>query len=169
MNRTLQDRLVKALRQANISDLSSANSYLEREFLDGFNAKFSKPPALSTDGHRELSTDQDLLRELSIHEERVVQNDWTVRWQNGFLQLARASKVHPKQRITVCSQLDGRLRLFAGDRELSYSTSRTEPASHSKPRKRAGPPKSNQGQKPSASHPWRGKSGSISSVGGTPA
>ena len=169
MNRTLQDRLVKALRQAQISDLSAANSYLASEFLEAFNAKFSKPPVQSLDGHRVLSDDQDLLRELSIQEERVVQNDWTVRWKNGFLQLPRESDVQPKQRIIVCSQMDGRVRLFAGDRELSYSTNRTQPKSPNPPIKRPGPTKSNQGQKPAASHPWRGKAGSITSGSAAPA
>ena len=47
MNGTLQDRLVKALRQKQISDLSTANSFLAAEFLDAFNAKFSKSPVQS--------------------------------------------------------------------------------------------------------------------------
>lgn len=162
MNRTLQDRLVKALRQANVSDLSAANSYLDSHFLEAFNAKFTKTPVQPTNGHRPLSNEQDLLYELSIHEERIVQNDWTVRWQNGFLQLPRNSGVHPKQRITVCSQLDGRVRLFEGDRELTYSTNRTEPPPPPKAPKNTRQVKSNQGQKPSGTHPWRGKAGRIS-------
>jgi len=40
MNGTLQDRLVKALRRAGISDLDSANRFLE-EFLDSLNARFT--------------------------------------------------------------------------------------------------------------------------------
>ena len=161
MNGTLQDRLVKALRQKRISDLSTANSYLEAEFLDAFNAKFSKTPEQSLDGHRPLSAEQDLNRTLSVQEERVVQNDWTVRWQNGFLQLRRNCGVEPKQRVVVCSQLDGRVRIFTSDRELDYGTSRTEPPTPPKPKKGSALPKSNQGQKPPASHPWRGKAGRI--------
>jgi hypothetical protein len=161
MNGTLQDRLVKALRQKRISDLSTANSYLEAEFLDAFNAKFSKTPVQSLDGHRPLSAEQDLNRTLSVQEERVVQNDWTVRWQNGFLQLRRNCGVEPKKRVVVCSQLDGRVRIFTSDRELDYGTSRTEPPTPPKPKKGSALPKSNQGQKPPASHPWRGKAGRI--------
>jgi hypothetical protein len=112
MNGTLQDRLVKALRRAGISDLGSANRFLVETFLPEFNAKFSRAPAKQTDLHRALPA-EDLLRVLSIQEERVVQNDWTVRWDNGILQLPRlaASLVQPKQRVLVCQQLDGRLRL----------------------------------------------------------
>jgi transposase len=156
MNGTLQDRLVKALRQRGISDLASANEFLEREFLAPFNAKFGKPAAQPADVHRAVPREMDLARVLAVHEERVVQNDWTVRWQNGFLQLGRASGVQPKDRVEVCVQLDGRVRLFAGERELSYGTTRREPRPAPRPRS-PGPPKSSQGQKPSAKHPWRGK------------
>jgi hypothetical protein len=156
MNRTLQDRLVKALRRHKISDLASANRFLEEEFLEPFNAKFGVPPAAAADLHRAVPADVDLLRILSVQEERVVQNDWTVRWKNAYLQLPRGSQVQPGAEVQVCEQLDGRVRVFAGDRELIWSATRSEP---SRPRRavpqRRGPPKSNQGLKPSARHPWR--------------
>src|SRR5262249_12256201 len=43
-NGTLQDRLVKALRRRGISDLESANAFLEEEFLAEFNARFTVKP-----------------------------------------------------------------------------------------------------------------------------
>ena len=156
MNGTLQDRLVKALRQRGISDLTSANEFLERAFLAPFNAKFGKLAAQPADVHRAVDKEVDLARVLAVHEDRVVQNDWTVRWQNGYLQLGRASGVQPKDRVEVCVQLDGRVRLFVGDRELSYSTTRSEPSVTKRPRP-ARPPRSSQGNKPSDKHPWRGK------------
>jgi len=155
MNGTLQDRLVKALRERGISDLAAANAFLEEVFLTPFNLKFGKPPKQSADVHRAVPADLELARELAVHEERVVLNDWTVRWNNAFLQLDRDSGMLPKQRVLVCAQLDGRVRLFAGERELSYGTTRTEPrVSRARPQ-RSGPPKSSQGQKPSAGHKWR--------------
>lgn len=157
MNRTLQDRLVKALRRRKIGDLAAANRFLEEEYLEPFNAKFEKLPAQAADLPRAVTAEQDLLRILAVHEERVVQNDWTVRWQNGFLQLPRASQMQPGQRLTVCEQLDGRLRLFAGDRELSYGRTRTEPSCPRKRVARTGPTKSSQGFKPLTTHPWRGR------------
>jgi transposase len=156
MNGTLQDRLVKALRQRGISDLASANEFLEREFLAPFNAKFEKPAAQPADVHRAAPEGTDLARVLAVQEERVVQNDWTVRWQNGFLQLGRTSGVQPKDRVEVCVQLDGRVRLFVGDRELTYGTTRSEPRATSRPRPPRSP-KSSQGNKPAPTHPWRGQ------------
>jgi hypothetical protein len=161
VNRTLQDRLVKALRRRGISDLESANRFLEEEFLEAFNAQFGVSPATAKDLHGAVAADMDLGRVLSVQEERVVHNDWTVRWNNAFLQLPRQRPgepgVQPGDRVQVCEQLDGRVRVFVGERELSWSATRSEPA---RPRKaaprRAWPPKSNQGHKPAATHPWRG-------------
>lgn len=159
MNRTFQDRLVKALRRANISDLAAANEFLVKEFLPAFNAQFAIPPHQEQDGHQALPASTDLSRVLSIQEQRIVQNDWTARWNNAYLQLPRAvaSVLQPGQSITVCQPLRGPLRLFHGDQELSYSETRTEPsrprAAKAKPAKPTG---SSQGRKPAPSHPWRG-------------
>jgi hypothetical protein len=88
----------------------------------------------------------------------VVGNDWTVRYRNGFLQLGRDSGVSAKQQVLVCEQLDGRVRLFAGDRELTYGESRTEPTP-SRERKRAERPigelRTSQENRPPADHSWR--------------
>ena len=158
MNSTLQDRLVKALRRGRISDLASANRFLEEDFLEKFNARFEVAPTRAGDLHRVVPREQELARVLAVQEARVVQNDWTVRWHNAFLQLPRESQVQPKDPVVVCEQIDGRVRVFVGDRELAWGPVRTEPR---RPRKRAaprrGPTKSNQGLKPAANHPWRGR------------
>jgi transposase len=157
MNSTLQDRLVKALRQRQIKDLTTANKFLEEEFLPPFNAKFGKAPAQAADLHRAAPPEAELYRILAVQEERVVQNDWTVRWNNAYLQLQRDCGLQPGQRVMVVEQLDGRVRLFAGTRELTYGTTRTEPRVESKRgRARPGPTGSIQGLKPAKSHPWRG-------------
>jgi molybdenum-dependent DNA-binding transcriptional regulator ModE len=156
MNSTLQDRLVKALRRHRISDLATANQFLEAEFLKPFNAKFEVPAVHASDLHRVIPPELDLLQVLAVHEDRVVQNDWTVRWRNGFLQLSRASQVQPRKRVLVCEQIDGRVRVFVGDEELAWGAVRTEPSRPRKrPKARRGPTKSSQGYKPAPDHPWR--------------
>ena len=158
MNSTLQDRLVKALRRHRVSDLASGNRFLEEEFLEGFNAKFEVAPARAGDLHRAVPCGLELVQGLAVQEARVVQNDWTVRWHNAFLQLPRESQVQPGEPVVVCEQIDGRVRVFVGDRELAWGPVRTEPR---RPRKRdkprRGPTKSSQGSKPAANHPWRGR------------
>jgi hypothetical protein len=158
VNRTLQDRLVKELTRAKISDLESANRYLEETYLPRFNEQFGKAAAKRADVHRVVS-DERVLRVLSLQEQRVVQPDWTVRWQNGFLQLPRttAEHVQPGDQVVVSVQLDGRMRIFVDDRELPWSHVRdTSPPARVPPPPR-GPTGSNQGQKPRANHPWRGR------------
>ena len=155
VNRTLQDRLVKDLTRAGISDLESANRYLEETYHLRFNQQFGRSAAKQADVHR-VETDERLLLLLSLQEDRVVQPDWTVRWHNGFLQLPRAAAEHvqPGQRVVISSQLDGRLRIFVGDQELAWSTVR-DPFAHPRPASPTGPTGSSQGQKPAANHPWR--------------
>jgi len=157
MNGTLQDRLVKALRQRGVSDLAAANAYLEAEFLAPFNAKFMVAPARATDVHRPLQPGQDLARILAVCEERVVQNDWTIRWHNRFLQLSATCSVEPRQTVLVYEQLDGQVRAFAGEQELAWGTPRPSANPRRSRSSKTGVIRSSQGQRPAANHPWRGK------------
>lgn len=160
VNRTLQDRLVKELKRVGISDLESANAYLEETYLRRFNQQFGRPAAKGADLHREVP-DERLLRVLSLQEDRVVQNDWTVRWHNRFLQLPRttAEHVQPGDSLVVSEQLDGRRRIFVGDQELAWSAVEdgAPPVPAPVPVQPRGPTGSSQGQKPRANHPWRGR------------
>ena len=53
-NRTLQDRLVKALRLAGISDIKAANAFLP-ECVERYNSRFAKVPQRSDNLHRTLN------------------------------------------------------------------------------------------------------------------
>ena len=78
---TLQDRLVKALRRVGANDWEQANRYLEEEFLEEWNRRFTCEPAEAADAHRPLRSDQTPASILSYVEPRVVGHDYTVRWQ----------------------------------------------------------------------------------------
>jgi transposase len=62
-NRTLQDRLLKELRLAGISDIDAANAFLPG-FTDRFNAKFAKTPRRSDNLHRAMNIEPDRLRDV---------------------------------------------------------------------------------------------------------
>lgn len=62
-NRTLQDRLVKEMRLAGVSDMEAGNAYLA-EFTERFNAKFAKAPARNDNLHRAMNVEPDRLREI---------------------------------------------------------------------------------------------------------
>jgi transposase len=71
-NRTLQDRLVKELRLAGISDMAAGNAFLPG-FMQRYNARFAKAPRRPDDLHRALNTEPDRLREiLCLRDERYV-------------------------------------------------------------------------------------------------
>ena len=96
-----------------------------------------------------------MARVLSIRETRVVQNDWTLRFENRWFQLA---EIHQKlvlagRPVTVCQRLDGVLELLYGGRALSFKELSALPQQQQE--EGAVEICSNQGQRPSADHPWR--------------
>ena len=86
---TAQDRLVKGLRKAGVQTLEEANRYLELEYLPQWSSRFTRQPASPTDAHRPLPAGQDLAAILSHVEERVVANDYTIRYNNKQYQITR--------------------------------------------------------------------------------
>ena len=158
-NGTLQDRLVKAMRQRGVRDLSTANAFLEDVFLAELNERFTVAPARRADLHRRLPAGVKLEQVLAIHEERQVQNDWTVRWHNRWLQVLprHRSLQLAGRRVTVCEQLDGEVQLLYRGRELEWQELPAAPA-HAEPTEEPFTPEkvgSNQGRRPAANHPWR--------------
>jgi transposase len=154
-NGVFQDRLVKALRLCNISDLETANCYLEETFLPELNRQFNVPPKQPADVHRPVPPGVCLAHVLSFQDSRVVQNDWTVSWRGRRFQLTAANQklVIVRKRVLVCEQLDGRITLVYRGRELAWE----EIARKKKP---AGPPGqatglARLGQRPAENHPWR--------------
>ena len=85
----LQDRLIKEMRLRNISDIKTANQFLKEEFIPWFNQKYDKEPAKKVNLHRRLGQQEkrQLPAILSRHSQRVVQNDFTIRFNNKWYQL----------------------------------------------------------------------------------
>lgn len=85
MNRTLQDRLVKAMRLAGVSDIASANRLLDESFLESFNERFTVAAGEAIDAHRACAVELDAV--LCEHHERAVGRDWCVQWRGRLLQI----------------------------------------------------------------------------------
>jgi hypothetical protein len=66
VNRTLQDRLVKELRLAEISSMEAGNAFLP-EFMARFNDRFAVAPACPADLHRKLNVSTDRLSDILCH------------------------------------------------------------------------------------------------------
>jgi transposase len=67
-NRTLQDRLVKELRMAGISDMNAGNLFLP-QFIKQFNDKFSVPATKTENMHRKLNVHASRLADILCHRE----------------------------------------------------------------------------------------------------
>ena len=116
----LQDRLVKALRRLQIASIKEANDYLEKTFMNEYNALFASREAMSN-VHRSLNEyDVDLI--FSFPFDRQVRSDYTLLFQNQFLQLltGKAPLPKPRQTATIRRYLDHSLHVFYNDQELHF-------------------------------------------------
>jgi len=155
MNGTLQDRLVKELRLAGISDLESANRFLDGKYLRAFNRQFAREAASPVDMHRAVP--RHLNEVLSWEEERVVQGDWTVACEGKRYQLDRQHEALSlvRRQVVVRTLRNGRVQLVYRGQPLKW---RALPAGAVRKLRRVKQPtkaKTKTEPAPSASHPWR--------------
>src|SRR3989338_7499966 len=158
MFETLQDRLVKELRLENISDIATANAFLQEKYISAFNEKFAVVPAQQADLHCGL-TDIDakgMGSIFSIHSTRVVMNDFTVQFKNQYFQLAKQQPVTVlrKDNILIEEHLDGSIKLKLREKELRYTVLPKRPDKELKLRFPA-LVTSRTIYRPPANHPWR--------------
>jgi molybdenum-dependent DNA-binding transcriptional regulator ModE len=155
-NGLLQDRLVKELRLAGISELAAANVYLEKQFLPRMNRQFTVTAVAQADLHRAVPAGVVLAEVLSHEERRVVARDWTVSWRGRYLQLTRDNSALPPsgKSITVRQLRDGRLQLLWRDQKLRWRPLPQRPQPQlviqRLPKPRLAPP-----QPTAKDHPWR--------------
>ena len=136
---TAQDRWVKELRLAKAKTLAEANAVLER-LLPEHNRRFSVAAAEPGDAHRALGSGHHLAAILSVQEQRVVANDYTIRFQNRLYQLDKP--IYSGERggkVVVELRLDGTMAIRFGARYLNYHEITTRP-----PRARAADPEADE-------------------------
>ncbi len=158
---TLQDRLVKEMRLADISTIETANIFMETVFLPDYNKRFCVVPASEADVHQPLQTSDDLAAILSVHSERLINQDFTIRFNNQWLQLAKIQPtlVLPKKRVLLEERLDGSLHVQLNGHYLSYQVFTQQPLAPAKlPIALTGNPsnpKLRTWHPPAPNHPWR--------------
>lgn len=108
-----QDRLVKKLRLQSISTREAGNDYLRRVYLPDHNRRFHKRPSDDQDYHRAAPGKRQLDEIFRIEQQRVLSNDWVVRYEGRCLQLDRDSRYHApvRARVTVYERRDGSLQI----------------------------------------------------------
>jgi hypothetical protein len=126
-NRTHQDRLVKELRLANISTIDEANAFLDAQYLKAHNDRFASTQALPDVHQRVNGRNLDLI--FCIQDTRVVANDYTIQRNARYIQLlhSHAPLPAPRQRVMLCTFLDGSLHIYWNDNELAFKHLKEKP------------------------------------------
>lgn len=130
-NRTLQDRLVKELRLNNISDIESANKFLDA-FTNKYNARFAKNPMSNKNAHRRSIPADELLDViLSERQKRVMSKNIEVSFDGRTfqIQLPKSQRGYAlrKQKLEVCRFPGGDIKLWYKNRFLEYHELKTRP------------------------------------------
>jgi len=120
---TLQDRLVKALRMAGISDMTAANAFLA-DYLAEHNARFAVPPADDMDAHAPYDGNAvQLARLCAIHHRRKLSKDLVLSFnrQRYILQTGRQPRYALRgESVTVVVYPDQRIELLHGEEILPF-------------------------------------------------
>lgn len=87
--KTLQDRLIKEMRLANINTIEEANKFLKEKFIPWYNERYAVVPKSNNDCHRKLdiSTGLQLKSIFAKHYMRGINNDFTIYYKSRYYQL----------------------------------------------------------------------------------
>ncbi len=158
--KTLQDRLIKELRLQNISDVKTANEFLQKEYLPKFNAKFMVETRSKTNLHQKLKEQEkkNLDSIFSRQYQRVVNNDFTISHKKNYYQLEKIQPVTicKRDKVTVEERMDGSIQFRLRGKHLNYKLLPERPKKLSSLGKKQlwVIPKST-AHIPPVNHPWR--------------
>jgi hypothetical protein len=110
---THQDRLIKKMRRKKIRTHEQANIYLQQEYLPEHNERFRRAAAEVEDYHRRAPSATQLREVFRLESERIIGNDWVVRYDNRLFQVqAQSRKYAPAQgQVVVCEWQDGTVEI----------------------------------------------------------
>ena len=164
--RTLQDRLIKELRLANISTIKEANIFL-KIYLPKYNDKFAVKSHSKVDLHKKLLIREKnkLLGIMSRQTKRTVQNDFTFSFNNQWYQITKDQpiNVYKKDKVIIEERTDNTIHICLRGKYLNYKVlptrfskqtlnSKKQPWVIPKTQEQTNQSKAHT---PPANHPWR--------------
>lgn len=159
---THQDRLVKKLRRKQVTSHAEANRYLEGEYLPEHNGRFGRAALRREDYHRRAPGRTELDRIFRLESERVISEDWVVRYENRFFQLEAASRNYApaKGKVVVWERPEGQVGIeYRGRavrwREIPAPVKPRDPQGAHRGASTPTPPRTKRRWTPPADHPWR--------------
>ncbi len=158
MFNTLQDRLIKELRLAEIITIEEANKFLQK-YIPKFNTQFSVVPARRKDLHKKLNqtTEEKLPQIFSIQNERKINNDYTVTFKNQYFQLneRQETTTYKKDSVIVEEHLNGEIKINLKGHNLNYEVLPERPKREIDVKLAALTKQKQSTYKPPIDHPWR--------------
>jgi transposase-like protein len=145
---TFQDRVVKEMRLAGVTNIAQGNAFLE-SYLPEFTSKYARGAAEQADFHLPIANRRALDTILAIKTERALRNDFTIAHDKKLYQIM--SNIRAKK-VTVEERTDGTMRIIHNGQRLKYKEIVTRPV---KTEKSAERPRRKVMSKPSESHPWK--------------
>lgn len=154
---TLQDRMVKEMRLANMKMRREANLYMYEQYIPDHNKRFSVPAKKGVDAHRLLSDDLKarLSSIFSVQSKRKVNNDYTIQFKTQWFQLedTQDTTLYKRDEVIVEERLDGTTHIRFKETYLKYRVLPARPKPVYVPVVAITTKKPI--HKPSKDHPWR--------------
>lgn len=119
-NRDFQDRLVKAMRIAKISNIEAANAFLP-SFLQKFNQQFAKKPLDPHNAHRLLLPEHNLDRIFCAKYKRQLSKNLTLQYNNVIYQILADRREYTLRQaeVIVLESRDGEVTIEHRGKKLT--------------------------------------------------
>jgi len=159
---TLQDRLIKELRLANISTIKEANEFL-KIYLPKYNAKFAVEPHAKTNLHKQLliKEKKKLSSILSRQTQRTIQNDYVIAHNKEWYQITKDQpiNVYQKDKVIMEERTDNTIHIRLKGKHLNYKVLPARPPKAKNSdwviQKTQEQINQSKAHKPPTNHPWR--------------
>ena len=145
---TFQDRVVKEMRLAGVTNIAEGNTFLDG-YLPEFNRMFAKKAAQKSNFHRPIVNKRALDTILSIKTDRSLRNDFTIAHNKKLYQIK--SNIRAKK-LTVEERTDGTMRIIHNGQQLKYQEILSRPV---RTEKTVEKPRPIRVWTPSEAHPWK--------------
>jgi transposase len=145
---TFQDRVVKEMRLAGVTNIAEGNTFLDR-YLPEYNRKFAKEAAEQANYHRPIVNKRALDTILSIKTERSLRNDFTVAHNKILYQITNNIRA---KKVTVEERTDGSMYILHNGLRLKFKEIQVRPLQEEPPVKK---PRLIRAHKQPATHPWK--------------
>lgn len=121
---TLQDRLVKEMRLAEINTIEEANIFLQDIFIPWYNSRYAVIPKSANNCHRALDTATHMKLKSIFAKQyiRGINNDFTIQYKSQWYQLKeiQPTTVFKTDKVLIEERLDTTIKIKYKDHYLNF-------------------------------------------------